>query len=284
MKSLLVFVALFVPSLQFPLNGTLEGPDELIFNGAPAPNGAYPFFVSLQVQGYYHTCGGALISNQYILTAAHCVWSPQDNYYYAQQAEQAFVERVSIRLGTNLPNGGQLIRVRAAKVHPQYNRQSLMNDVAIVALAQPVRFSNLIRPIRLSASHTGPGSARVIGFGYMAYDPESKQGRSPPNLQHLQVSIDSDRTCNSQLFPSYMKATTICVMGNRAGVLPGDSGSPMVQQRGNQWVQIGIASFADHYGYLKNRNGQIFAPAGYVRVSSYCTFIAQLTGNAVQCQ
>ncbi|KAK0415094.1 hypothetical protein QR680_011768 [Steinernema hermaphroditum] len=286
MLHIAVFLTLLGVSLQSASNVTLEGPDELIFGGSPAAAGQYPFFVALQMNGYWHTCGGSLISNWHVLTAAHCIWSPDSPYRFAYQAEQAFTQSYSIRMGTNLQTGGQTYRVSWAKVHPYYNRINLYNDIAVIGLAAPVQYNNLIKPIRLMRGRAGPQQATAIGMGYMRYDPRTRppSALSPNTLQQLPVTIDADWTCQSRLFPVHMRDFTLCLQGNRAGVLPGDSGSPVLANRGNQWWQIGIASFADHMGYIKNLNGQTFAPAGYVRVSSYCPFIAQVTRNMAWCQ
>ncbi|KAK0415095.1 hypothetical protein QR680_011769 [Steinernema hermaphroditum] len=280
------FLTLLGISLQSPSNATLEGPDELIFGGSPAAAGQYPFFVSLLAGGYYHSCGGSLISNWHILTAAHCIWHPESPIRVAWRAENNFIQRFQIRLGTNVQGGGAVYRISSAKMHPYYNRFNLNNDIAVITLAAAVQQSSLIQPIRLMRARAGPQYATAIGMGYLRYDPRTRppSALSPTTLQHVQVTIDADWTCRTRLFPVHMSDFTMCVQAQRAGILPGDSGSPVMVNRGNLWYQVGIVSFSDHMGYIKNLNGQTFAPAGYVRVSSYCPFIAQVTRNMAWCQ
>ncbi|KAK0415097.1 hypothetical protein QR680_011771 [Steinernema hermaphroditum] len=288
MLRIAVFLTLLGVSLQSASNVTLEGPDELIFGGSPAAAGQYPFFVSLQVNGYWHDCGGALISNRHVITAGHCIWSPQSAYRYAYQAEQAYVQSYAVRMGTNLHSGGVSYRVAWVKIHPYFNRVNLYNDVAIIGLAAPVQFNNLVQPIRLMRGRAGPQQAMAIGLGFMRFDPRTRppSSLSPTTLQQLPVTIDADYTCRTQLFPIHMRDFTMCIKGSqpRSGPLPGDSGSPLVVKRGNVWWQAGICSFGDYMAYIKGMSGGVIPPTGYVRISSYCPFIAQVTRNMAYCQ
>ncbi|TKR76822.1 hypothetical protein L596_017902 [Steinernema carpocapsae] len=281
----LVFFFFFAASIQAE-NATFEGPDELIFGGSPAAAGQYPFFVSLVAGGYWHSCGGSLISQWHVLTAAHCVWHPQSPIRFAFEAENDFKQRFQIRFGTNMMGGGQVYRVGAVKTHPYYNRVSLYNDIAVITLTAPVRFNNMVQSVLLMRARAGPQAATAIGMGYIRYDPRMRppSAMSPNILQQAPVTIDADWTCQSRLFPIHMRDFTMCVQAQRAGILPGDSGSPVMVNRGNKWWQVGVVSFSDHMGYIKNLNGMTYAPAGYVRVANYCPFIAQVTRNMVHCQ
>ncbi|TKR76819.1 hypothetical protein L596_017899 [Steinernema carpocapsae] len=284
-KSLFVLVFFFAASIQAE-NATFEGPDELIFGGSPAAAGQYPFFVSLVQNGYWHNCGASLISSRHVLTAGHCIWPPESFHRYAYQAENAFTQSYMARLGTNVVGGGQTFRISGVRIHPYYNRVNLNNDVAIIVLATPVRFNNLVQPIRLMRARAGPQAGMAIGLGYLRFDPRTRPPStlSPNTLQQLPVTIDADWTCQSSLFPIYMRATTMCIKGNRAGPLPGDSGSPVMVRRESEWWQVGVCSFGDYMAYMKAVNGMTIPPTGYVRVANYCPFIAQVTRNMVHCQ
>ena len=63
--------------LSLSKSSAFKVPSPKIVGGSPAQPGQFPFVASLKIKSFYsyiHFCGGAAISQEYILTAAHCVY------------------------------------------------------------------------------------------------------------------------------------------------------------------------------------------------------------------
>lgn len=108
-----------------------------IVNGFQAKPHSFPWAVSLQYKGA-HDCGGVIIDQWNILTAAHCLDYPNDLGNYL------------VRIGAHdRTSSGQLIPTAQLFIHPQYDESRSSNDIGIIRLARPITFTNEIQPICL---------------------------------------------------------------------------------------------------------------------------------------
>lgn len=108
-----------------------------IVNGFQAKPHSFPWAVSLQYKGI-HDCGGVIIDQWNILTAAHCLDYAHDlgNYF--------------ARVGAHdRRSSGQLIPIAQLIIHPNYDEGRSTNDIGIIKLARPITFTNEIQPICL---------------------------------------------------------------------------------------------------------------------------------------
>lgn len=196
-----------------------------IIGGEDADILDYPYAVSLQVFTS-HSCGGSILTNNKILTAAHCVDSQ--------------ISR-SVRCGSSrFDSGGQFIAVASFVQHPQYSRQTLDFDVAVLTLASPLVFNEAVQPISLARIHSKPAvgtTITVVGWGSTR-----EGGPVSAQLQMVTKPIVSNDDCAQAYQPWGFPVTDrmICAGVPEGGrdACQGDSGGPMVYKSGDSSVVV----------------------------------------------
>jgi hypothetical protein len=108
-----------------------------IVNGFQAIPHSFPWAVSLQYKGV-HDCGGVIVDQWNILTAAHCLDYSNDLSNY------------KVRVGAHdRSSSGRLISIAQLIIHPNYDENRSTNDIGIIKLAEPITFTTEIQPICL---------------------------------------------------------------------------------------------------------------------------------------
>ncbi|TWW81336.1 Prostasin [Takifugu flavidus] len=229
-----------------------------IVGGEDAPAGSWPWQVSLQIFGR-HVCGGSLINREWVMSAAHCFSSSSTSGW------QISLGRQNLQ-GTN-PNEVSR-RVSRIVLHPNYDRDSSNNDIALLRLSSAVTLTDYIRPVCLAASDSvfnNGTDSWVTGWGAVN---EGVSLPFPQILQEVEVPVLGNRHCNCLNGVGTITENMICagVLAGGKDSCQGDSGGPLVSKQGNKWIQSGIVSFG--FGCaLPN------LPGVYSRVSSYQSWI-----------
>jgi len=219
----------------------------------------FRWMVSVQFNGSGHFCGGSMIRPRYVLTAAHCL-------------EGVRASQISVLQGSRqLSSGGTLTQVAGFVVHPNYDRVTSDNDIALLYLAEPIS-SPRVTPATeaVTTALAAPGAeATIIGWGRT-----SEGGQIPDILQRAQVPFISLATCASNYSGIFTITARMICAGLAAGgrdTCQGDSGGPIaVQDDAGVWQQIGITSFG--LGCARPNR-----PGVYARVASFTNYISQVT-------
>lgn len=209
--------------------------------------------MSVQEEGY-HFCGGAVITAVHILTATHCT-------------EEKDASVLEIRAGSTFKDyGGVLVKVQMIIEHPYFDTDSVDFDVSILKLAQPLNFTDFIKPIPLAEpwDEWPPGTFGLItGWGVTK---EGLPSSAPRNLQAVYLQITNLADCVFVYGAEKLTDRMMCVWYQDGGrdSCQGDSGGPF-QVNG---VLVGIVS----WGSGCARAG---VPGIYTKVSTVRDFIDQ---------
>ncbi|XP_006896893.1 PREDICTED: transmembrane protease serine 11B-like protein-like [Elephantulus edwardii] len=228
--------------------------------GSTAQEGEWPWQASLKKNGR-HYCGASLISDRYLVTAAHCFQKTLNPANY------------TVSFGTRVNPPYMQHYVQKIIIHEDYVRNEHHDDVALIQLTGKVLFNNNVHRVCLpEASQIFPAGEGVVvtGWGALSYD-----GEYPVLLQKASVKIIDTNICNSkEAYNGLVKDTMICAgyMAGNIDACQGDSGGPLVHPNSrNIWYLVGIVSWG-------NECGKINKPGVYMRVTSYRKWIASKIG------
>jgi len=263
MKSaILIFILNLVAITAFSQK---EKVDSKITGGTTASISDFPW------QVYYISgslrCGGSIIADNWILTAAHCTRNNNGTTIPASS--------MLVKVGADNPldsRQGKTYLVSEAIVHESYDSQTRENDIALLRLQQPIDYTNA-RPIKLVIAEdvkngaTDPGvMSWVTGWGLIQVNP----AQYPTTLQKVQLPIVT-RAQAAKVWGNIIPKTDIMAgyeNGNK-DACNGDSGGPLVVPVIDEYKVAGIVS----WGSLNcNTYG------GYTRVSDFETWIRSKTG------
>ncbi|XP_053906502.1 transmembrane protease serine 9 isoform X2 [Cuculus canorus] len=206
-----------------------------IVGGSEASRGEFPWQVSLR-ENNEHFCGAAILTEKWLVSAAHCFTEFQDPAMWA-----AYTGTTSLK-GSD--SGAVKMGIARIIPHPFYNADTADYDVAVLELKRPVTFTKYIQPVCLpEAGHHFPASKKCLisGWGYLREDFLVK----PEFLQKATVEL-LDQTLCSSLYSHALTDRMLCAgyLEGKIDSCQGDSGGPLVcQEPSGKFFLAGIVSW-----------------------------------------
>jgi len=232
-----------------------------IISGEPAAKGQFPWQVALTIHLTLGSafCGASVISENWVLTAAHC----------AQNAK-SFDLRFGAIQRTGSEDGVVTMSSSNYKVHENYNSLFITNDIAVIELPQSLSFTDNIQAVAL------PSDGSMVGVGekltVSGWGLTSDGGSVSPVLNFVELTTISDADCADVYGSVTISGGVVCCRGDpEESTCSGDSGGPLVDLSGSA-VQVGVVSFGHVDGCA---SGQ---PSGYTRTGVYRSWIRENTG------
>ncbi|XP_026542302.1 transmembrane protease serine 11C-like [Notechis scutatus] len=223
-------------------------------------SGEWPWQASLQ-QNNIHRCGATLISNTWLLSAAHCF------------REAKNPRKWTVSFGTYLRPPLMIRLVKTIIIHEQYQNSGHEHDIAVLQLTKSVEFTRTIHRVCLPDSNERiPYNIDAVVTGWGAL---SNEGETPNVLQEATVKLIDSKVCNRrEVYNGAIKPGMICAGYLEGGIdsCQGDSGGPLITFDSRQmWYLVGIVSWGDECGKPNK-------PGVYTRVTYYRDWITKYTG------
>ncbi|XP_017159854.1 granzyme B(G,H)-like [Poecilia reticulata] len=222
-----------------------------IVNGKKVPDRLMLYMASVQNDRGQHKCGGFLISEDFVVTAAHC---DKNN-------------PTSVVLGTHnlkkVDDGTMRYNVTRC-MHPDFDSVTSGNDIMLLKLSKKVQLNNNVQPIQIPKGEMklkDNAKCRVVGWG------STKEGGKASNvLEMAEVTLTNLKRCKAQWRSSKFPNNVICTGGDnaKAGFCQGDSGGPLVCGA----TAAGVVSF--------NSRCNPDIPDVYTDVSKYVSWIKKI--------
>jgi len=244
-------LAIFCAVLACVAAGPLYGGEGRIVNGTNAKPGEIPYIISLRNRGS-HSCGGSILNEYFVLTAAHCI-------------DRQSASSLSIQYGVlNIRNNNNVIQVTAIYKHESYSpANNYANDIAVLKLASAIQFGQNAQKTVLPAQGESPPGGQwgvLAGWGL-----EKTGGSVQGDLKRVDILVYTDADCSRAHGSRVDSRYHVCsgVPEGGKGQCSGDSGGPLY---GNG-KQVGVVSWSVKPCTIRGY------PGVFARVSSYVDWI-----------
>ncbi|KAK2832200.1 hypothetical protein Q7C36_015662 [Tachysurus vachellii] len=235
-----------------------EGAEPRIVGGKEAWPHSWPWQVALTFADM-PACGGAIISEHWIITACHCFRRYSKESLWTVMAGKHDLENQT-------ESCQQTSKVAKIINHEDYNSITKHHDIALLKLQTPLVFNECVRPIPVWSGEL-PSLKRctVTGWGST-----TESGPRATKLQEVNITIVEPDAC-VQFYGGVIRSSMMCA-GEATGGLDacqGDSGSPLSCFTGERYEIAGIVSWGVGCGRAKR-------PGVYTKVAFYVQWISSI--------
>ncbi|CAH0592690.1 unnamed protein product [Chrysodeixis includens] len=204
-----------------------------IVGGSLTTVSEYPTIVALLFSwntNYVQNCGGTILTQRAILTAAHCPYGDT-------------ASRWRVRAGSSYANsGGTVYTLSSIAIHPQYNSRTMDSDVAILRTSSQITFSSVVQPASIAGANYNLGDNQVVWAA--GWGATSSGGSGSEQLRHVQVWTVNQSTCATRysygggnITPNMLCSGWLDVGGRDQ--CQGDSGGPLY----HNGIVVGVCSW-----------------------------------------
>ncbi|XP_046987239.1 trypsin-1-like [Schistocerca americana] len=247
MKSFLICIILGATA-------SVSGHGGRIVNGKPAADHEFPALASLHVNGS-HYCGANVLSENWLVTAAHCVTTsaPSEQYILA---------------GTNSQtSGGSIHRVEQNIVHVNYTGMvDSSADIALLRVSPPLALDGVtVSTVKLPAQGQEiEDGANAVAAGWGKLSSDYGNDTLAPWLQKTNLTIVNNQECQKDYSFNLILPEHVCAGDRYSGICGGDSGGPLYVNE----ELVGLVSFSRYCSGLT-------PPSVYTRVPVFVDWIKE---------
>jgi len=244
--------------------------EPIIVGGTDAEKDEFPYQISYRAdrkENSSHNCGGSIITEDWILIAAHCV----EPKLLEPGIPTIIAGKLKLKEEKNQDEqerkGKLIIR------HPKWDLDTLQNDIALIKLDKPLEFNKHVRPIKLATEDKDPQDQLLVsGWGLT----EMGGNELPDSLQKANLDGVQRSLCAQiyQVVQIDVNIGHVCagVVEGGIGACQGDSGGPLVVEGKDGNTQVGIVSFGLGCALP-------YIPGVYTNVAHHFAWIDQVIQN-----
>ncbi|XP_033641813.1 trypsin-like [Asterias rubens] len=240
----------------------------LIVGGQESVAHSRPYQVAIMNKYKSQFCGGTLVHNRWVVTAAHCspgngrdAWVGLGYHKIDDDTDTQFVEGT---WNDHIDFG--------------FGGHGLNNDISLIHLKTPVAMNSEVKAIGISSSEPKKGLELLVS-GWGNLDPSTWD--PPIALHEVVVYADSHQECAAAYGTITQNMFCASVYGGGKDACQGDSGGPIVSNFAADSHQAGVlleGIVSWGWGCAEAAH-----PGVYTKISNYCDWISQKTGGEVKC-